>query len=335
MSPLYRFLAHLLPVLAILVVVKGAYVRLSDAGLGCPDWPGCYGQLLVPGSSAEVTEQKHLAARPLETGKAWLEMIHRYMASTLGVLILLMAWSAWRNRATPGQPTTIAYLLIPFVMFQGMLGMWTVTLLLKPLIVTAHLLGGITLLSLLAWNLCAVRAPQALGTGLPSPRLVTAAIGVLAVQIFLGGWTSTNYAALACTDFPQCHGSWWPQMNFNDAFVLWRGLGVNYEFGVLDTPARTAIHYSHRLWAMVAAAVVFFTAWRAVAGGSANGRRIGWCIIVALILQVSLGITNVLRGLPLPVAVLHNGTAALLMASLVALLYHATRPRTTSTAASP
>ena len=335
MSPFYRFLAHLLPVLALLVIVKGAYVRLSDAGLGCPDWPGCYGKLLVPGSATEVTEQKHLDARPLETGKAWLEMIHRYLASGLGFLILLMAWSAWRNRSQAAQANTIAYLLIPLVMFQGALGMWTVTLLLKPLVVTAHLLGGITLLSLLAWNLCAVRAPQALGTGLPPPRTVLAAVAVLAVQVFLGGWTSTNYAALACTDFPQCHGSWWPQMNFNDAFVLWRGLGVNYEFGVLDTPARTAIHYSHRLWAIIASAVVLFTAWRAVVSGSASGRRIGWCIIAALVLQVSLGITNVLRGLPLPVAVLHNGTAALLMASLVALLYHATRPRVTSAAASP
>ena len=335
MSPFYRFLAHLLPILTLVVIVKGAYVRLSDAGLGCPDWPGCYGKLLVPGSASEVTEQKHLDARPLEIGKAWLEMIHRYLASGLGFLILLMAWSAWRNRAQPGQPTTIAYLLLPLVMFQGALGMWTVTLLLKPLIVTAHLLGGITLLSLLVWNLSAVRAPHSTGDGLPRPALVTGAIAVLGAQIFLGGWTSTNYAALACTDFPRCHGSWWPQMNFADAFVLWRGLGVNYEFGVLDTPARTAIHYSHRLWAVVAAAVIVFTAWRAIASGNASGRWIGWCIIAALTLQISLGVTNVLRGLPLPVAVLHNGMAALLMASLVVLLYHATRARKINAAAIP
>lgn len=335
MSPFYRFLAHLLPIVAFVVIVKGAYVRLSDAGLGCPDWPGCYGTLLVPGSAAEVTEQKHLDARPLEIGKAWLEMIHRYLASGLGLLILLMAWSAWRHRSVPGHPTTIAYLLIPLVLFQGILGMWTVTLLLKPLVVTAHLLGGITLLSLLAWNLCAVRAPHARADGLPTPALVGTATALLAVQVFLGGWTSTNYAALACTDFPRCHGSWWPQMNFRDAFVLWRGLGVNYEFGVLDTPARTAIHFSHRLWAIVAAAAVAFTAWRAVAGGSRSGRRIGWCILLALVLQLTLGVTNVLRGLPLPVAVLHNGMAALLMASMVVLLYHSTRARMTNAAATP
>ena len=327
MSPVYRFLAHLLPLLALVVVIKGAYVRLSDAGLGCPDWPGCYGQLVVPASAQDVTEQKHLAARPLEAGKAWLEMIHRYLASSLGLLILVMAGIAWRHRHVPDQPRAIAYWLIPFVIFQGLLGMWTVTLLLKPLIVTAHLVGGITLFSLLTWNLCAVRAPHASALGLPHPGLVVFAMGVLAVQIFLGGWTSTNYAALACTDFPRCHGSWWPGMNFDDAFVLWRGLGVNYEFGVLDTPARTAIHFSHRVWAFVTAAVVAYTAWRAMAGGVASGRRLGLCILSALVLQVSLGITNVLRGLPLPVAVMHNGTAALLMAGLVALLYHATRPR--------
>jgi cytochrome c oxidase assembly protein subunit 15 len=324
----YRYLSWLLPILAFTVIVKGAYVRLSDAGLGCPDWPGCYGRLLVPATEAEALPQ-HLEARPLETGKAWREMIHRYLASGLGLGILLLAGLAWRHRSRPAQPVLVPCLLVPLVVFQGLLGMWTVTLLLKPLVVTAHLLGGFSVLALLVWNLLAVRA------GGTAPRLAAggAVIGAaglalvaLAGQVFLGGWTSANYAALACTDFPTCHGAWWPRMAFDEAFTLWRGLGVNYEFGVLETPARTAIHYSHRLWAAVTAAAIVFAIVAARRHGGDPGRRLGWCILALLAVQVGLGITNVVGGLPLPVAVLHNGCAALLMTSLVTLLFYATRP---------
>lgn len=331
MTPLYRLLSHLLPILALCVVVKGAYVRLSDAGLGCPDWPGCYGQLVVPASPAEVASQAHLDARPLETGKAWREMIHRYLASSLGFLILLLAGSAVRNRAHHGQPLLVPLLLVPLVVFQGLLGMWTVTLLLKPLIVTGHLLGGFSIVGLLVWNLLLVRSHPGIPRLAAGNTILIAAIAALcalAMQVFLGGWTSANYAALACTDFPTCHGRWWPEMAFREAFVLWRGLGINYEFGVLDTPARTAIHYTHRLWAAVTALLVLRAIWLARRKGGRSGKRIGWCILAALTLQISLGITNVVRGLPLPVAVLHNAMAAVLMASLVVLVFHASRPST-------
>ena len=322
----YRALSLILPILALLVVVKGAYVRLSDAGLGCPDWPGCYGQILVPKTAADVVDPAHLAARPLETGKAWLEMIHRYMASTLGLLILVMAGLVWCLRKSRRSVSAAAYWLVPLVCFQGALGMWTVTLLLKPFIVTAHLLGGITTFAFLCWNFWSARVPGATRVGQHLWLFTVFTMAVLAVQVFLGGWTSTNYAALACTDFPACQGSFWPNMNFHDAFVLWRGLGVNYEFGVLDTPARTAIHFVHRLWAVVTAGAVIALAFAALRAGSGAGRQIGSCILALLGLQVALGVTNVIGGLPLPVAVMHNGTAALLMGSLVTLLYFSTRP---------
>lgn len=326
MSRLYKFLSCLLPLLAFLVVIKGAYVRLNDAGLGCPDWPGCYGHLLVPKSESAITNPAHLAARPLEQGKAWAEMIHRYLASTLGMLILALAACAWWRRAEPLQPTLVPALLVPLVVFQGLLGMWTVTLLLKPLIVTGHLLFGIATFALLVWNLWAAVAAGAPRVGERFAPMVAIAIVVLSGQIFLGGWTSTNYAALACTDFPTCQGSFWPNMDFGNAFVLWRGLGVNYEFGVLETPARTAIHFSHRVGALFATGVILLVGVQALRSGSVQGRRTGLCILAVLAMQVALGIANVLEGLPLPVAVMHNGGAALLMGGLVSLLFFATRP---------
>jgi cytochrome c oxidase assembly protein subunit 15 len=324
MGAVYRTLSYLLPLLALLVIMKGAYVRLSDAGLGCPDWPGCYGHVVVPGTEAEISDPRHLAARPLETGKAWREMIHRYLASTLGLLMVGMSILTWLRRRQGQRYSPIAFWLVPLVVLQGALGMWTVTLLLKPLVVVAHLLGGFTLVALSWWHLLDVRgAPRAPApaTGLRAFALL--ALGVLGVQIFLGGWTSANYAALACTDFPTCQGRWWPAVDFRAAFVLWRGLGQNYEYGVLDTPARTAIHMTHRCWAMVVAAVLlslFAHVWRVA---DARGRRIGWYILALLAVQVALGITNVVRGLPLPVAVMHNGVAAGLALSLVSLVRYA------------
>ncbi len=317
---MHRFLSHVLPLLALLVITKGAYVRLSDAGLGCPDWPGCYGRIVVP-DAHEIVDRAKLAARPLETGKAWREMIHRYLASTLGALILLLAASAWQARLPSA--LKISLILVPLVVFQGLLGMWTVTLLLKPLIVVGHLIGGFTLLAILWWNLLEVRQSPRQASISGVRQFAGAAIAVLAVQICLGGWTSANYAALACADFPRCQGRWWPDADFESAFVLWRGLGVNYEFGVLDTPARTAIHLAHRLGAglVLLVGIGLFAYTRRVV--AAHGQRIAWCILALLCLQVALGITNVLHGLPLPVAVLHNGVAAMLLLSLVTLFRYA------------
>lgn len=327
MSRTLRLLAYFLPLLALTVIVLGAYVRLSDAGLGCPDWPGCYGRLTVPSSVADVhLQHPDWHSRPLETGKAWREMIHRYLATALGLGIVILAAASTRSslRRAVGI-SAVVFLLVPLVLFQGLLGMWTVTLLLKPLVVSAHLLGGLATLALLWWNLLGVRGERAVA--LTRSRLylmARVAVGVLVVQIFLGGWTSANYAALACTDFPTCQGSWWPHTDFRQAYVLWRGLGINYEFGVLDTPARTAIHVGHRLGALFATLTVAVTALLAWRSGQPRLRRLASCILAALALQVGLGITNVLGGLPLPVAVAHNGVAAVLLLTLITLV-HSTR----------
>lgn len=311
-------------VLALVVVVLGAYVRLSDAGLGCPDWPGCYGHLVLPGDElARANAQTAFPDRELVAGKAWREMIHRYAASTLGFSIVLAAVFAWLNRRSPRQPVALPFILLGVVCFQGLLGMWTVTLLLKPLIVMGHLLGGLTTLGLLVWLLLeerrrnADRQPRALA----GP--VLAGLLVLTGQIALGGWTSSNYAALACPDVPTCQGQWWPEeANFAEGFVLWRGLGVNYEFGVLDAPSRVAIHYTHRLGAMVTLAVLVAVAlWARRRARAAAVRTAANLVLAAVVAQVSIGVGIVWFGLPLPLATAHNGMAALLLLATINLLH--------------
>ncbi len=318
----FRRLCLLGALLAITVVVIGAWTRLSSAGLGCPDWPGCYGHLTV-GQAVEHAEEANAAFpdRPLEANKAIKEMVHRYFASTLGLLIVAIAVLAFRNRRDPMQPVRLPTLLVLLVVFQGLLGMWTVTLLLKPLIVTAHLAGGLTTMSLLWWlGLDAGRGgrPES-ERGLR--RLAVLGLVVLAAQILLGGWTSSNYAAIACPDFPTCQATYWPQMDFKDAFVLWRGLGVDYEGGVLDHPARVAIHFTHRLGAVVTALVLGLLAWQAIrAGGSRAVRTAGAAVAVVLATQLIVGPVMVLETFPLPLATAHNAVAALLLLSVVALV---------------
>ncbi|MEX2482338.1 MAG: COX15/CtaA family protein [Gammaproteobacteria bacterium] len=320
-----RALSLCLPALALVVIVFGAYVRLTDAGLGCPDWPGCYGRLTVPEHRVDVhLDNPDWSARPLDTGKAWREMIHRYLASALGFGIVILALFVARSPGS-GAAVKVVYGLVPLVMFQGALGMWTVTLMLKPLVVSAHLLGGLATLALLWWNLLSVTAGQRSGREAGSRPILhwaaLAALAVLVFQIFLGGWTSANYAALACTDFPTCHGRWWPQTDFAEAFVLWRGLGINYEFGVLETPARTAIHMAHRLGALATLFVVATAAVLALRSSRTHVRRVGWCILAALSVQLILGMGNILGGLPLAVAVAHNAGAAILLLTLVTLIH--------------
>jgi cytochrome c oxidase assembly protein subunit 15 len=309
--------------LAMIVIILGAYVRLSDAGLGCPDWPGCYGEL-IPINIADGDIKADYPERPLvETGKAWREMVHRYVAAALGFLILLIAALAWRNREQPGQPVIVPVTTLSVVIFQGLLGMWTVTLLLKPVIVMGHLLGGLTTLGLLFWLLLEDTrnkgASQA-SRHMPWPALI--GLLVLICQIALGGWTSSNYAALACPDLPTCMGQWWPeQADFGEGFIMWRGLGVNYEFGILEAPARVAIHFVHRLGAITASLVlllVTLTYWRQAADNSAL-RTAAKFIWVTLAMQVSLGLATVWFGLPLPVATAHNGVAALLLLATINL----------------
>jgi heme a synthase len=326
-----RRLALATMLLTLCLVVLGAYVRLSDAGLGCPDWPGCYGHL-TPSAAAAANVDLH-------EGKAWREMIHRYVATTVGLLCVVIAVLAllWRRQA--GVPLALPLLLVPLVIFQGLLGMWTVTLLLKPLIVTLHLLFGLTTLSVLWWLWLSLRrlssnpwsgTRSAQGGGStaalvrPAPvllrRLALIALIALAVQILLGGWTSSNYAAIACPDFPKCQASWWPDADYSDAFVPWRGLGVNYEGGVLAPAARIAIHFTHRLGAIVATLLLLYAALRTLQmRPEGNSRYAAVAVLAALVLQLAIGISMVTRGFPLWLASAHNAGAALLLLATLAL----------------
>ncbi|MGB5201817.1 MAG: COX15/CtaA family protein [Sedimenticolaceae bacterium] len=308
--------------LAFVVIVLGAYTRLTNAGLGCPDWPGCYGHLTVPQSEEQVVDKTYLEQRALEPEKGWMEMIHRYFAGTLGLFILAIAiWSWVRRRRDPAQPVWLPTFLLALVIFQAALGMWTVTLLLKPVVVMGHLLGGFATFGLLV--LLALRTARKMPpAGSVRQWRLAGAIGIviLTAQIALGGWTSSNYAALACLDFPTCHGSWIPEMDFDEAFVMWRGLGIDYEYGVLEHPARTAIHVTHRIGALVTFA---YLAWLVVAVARSGAAMTGAALLVGglLLVQVALGIGNVLLHLPLGVATAHNGVAALLLVSMIYLNY--------------
>lgn len=316
-------LATLAAVLALCVIVLGAWVRLSDAGLGCPDWPGCYGQLDVPRVEAEIeAANRAFPERPVDSAKAWKEMVHRYFAGALGLLILAIAIIAWRRRRR-GTPVVLPVVIAMLVVLQALLGMWTVTLLLKPLIVVAHLLGGMILLALLVWlALAHSRAPPVLPHPHRLRRFAGLALAVLLVQIALGGWTSSNYAALACPDLPTCQGEWWPEADFASAFIPWHGLGIDYEGGILEGPARTAIHLSHRLGAIVAALVIGALALVCLRRvHDRNLRRAGAGLLVLLLLQLGLGLANVWWLLPLSVATAHNAGAALLLAALAAFTH--------------
>jgi len=329
----YIRLIGLAACLALVVVVLGAWVRLTDAGLGCPDWPGCYGALIVPDEDAAIdAASEAFPERPFESDKAWHEMIHRYAATTLGLSILLAALLAWLNRRDPIQPVAMPITLLGVVIFQGLLGMWTVTLLLKPVIVMGHLLGGLTTLGMATWllldHLRRNDRPHDRRRAAYTPALI--GLVILVCQIALGGWTSSNYAALACPDLPTCHGEWWPpDANFAEGFVMWRGLGVDYEFGVLDAPSRVAIHYTHRLGAMVTFLFLGILALR-VMRNSTNGsiRQAGTLVLTALVAQVAIGIGVVWFGLPLWLATSHNAVAALLLLSTINLNHAAaTYPR--------
>jgi len=306
--------------LAYTVVVLGAFVRLSDAGLGCPDWPGCYGRMVVPAGDHDVAAP--YAGVTVHQGKAWKEMIHRYAAGTLGTLIFVITLLAWRQRRRVVS-RGIASLLAVLVVFQALLGMWTVTWLLKPVVVTAHLLGGMTILSLLFWLVISqlfMFNHQDTDRGLRP--WVVAALVVLACQIFLGGWTSANYSALICPEFPTCRGgAWFPPLNFGEAFTLWRGLGINYDGGILDAAGRTAILVSHRIGALLTFVVLTAATVRAFRSSISAVRKLGLALFVVLLIQIGLGISNVVFVLPMPTAVAHNGVAALLLQTLVALLY--------------
>ncbi len=320
----YSNLLKFAVLLALIVVVLGAYTRLSDAGLGCPDWPGCYGHLSVP-------EQLHDSnfERPLEQGKAWKEMIHRYVAGTLGLVILLVLALVIRRKPRNYQSAILPILLVLTVVFQALLGMWTVTLLLSPIIVSAHLIGGFTTLSLIWWLLLnQINPPHGYGYTTNTPRSLKfwALLGLLLVimQILLGGWTSTNYAALACgSDFPTCAGQWWPAMNFAEGFALTHESGTNYEFGKLEATARTAIQVMHRIGALVVFIYILTLSTKLIRSSANHLNSLGLILLVLLLLQVSLGIMNVILSLPIGIAVTHNLIAALLLLTILAVNHRA------------
>lgn len=358
------YLVVLAAVFAFGLVMFGAFVRLSNAGLSCPDWPTCYGKASWPHHAQAVAQaDAAFPDRPYEATKAWREQVHRMLAGTLGVLVLLLAllaarrdrlvmlaivvsaifaatgvalylhgerdWSSGLALLAILLPTTgclwlreraalkISVLALAVIIFQAMLGMWTVTMLLKPIVVMGHLLGGMTTFGLLAYA-----ALRYNGVGAPDNRYaalrgaVVIGIVLLACQIALGGWTSANYAALACgTDFPTCLGQWAPPTDFRQGFVLWREVGVNYEGGVLDMAARSAIQIVHRIGALVVFCYLAWLSYRLARDGFRVG---GIAVAVVLVIQVLLGVSNVHFGLPLPVATMHNGGAALLLFVLLA-----------------
>ncbi|MGH8297807.1 MAG: COX15/CtaA family protein [Steroidobacteraceae bacterium] len=333
------------------VIVLGAFVRLTGAGLGCPDWPGCYGHVSPVGAEDSPASQADFPGRPLEPGKAWHEMIHRYAAGTLGCVIIVMAALAIAARKPKVVGTGYGLLLFATVLVQALLGMLTVTWLLKPLIVTLHLLFGMTTLALLWWAWLRLQHRPFPGPGerwasrveAASDRagwgahhqgwpvagrtefngaygLAVLAVVVLAVQFFLGGWTSANYAALACPDFPTCQGAWWPKADFSHAFVLWRGLWIDYQGGILANPARVAIHFAHRLGALTVTVVFLVTTLFVISRRSLAGARTrAYLVLAALGLQLAIGISMVLKTFPLWLTTAHTAGAALLLMAILAL----------------
>lgn len=373
----HRF-AWLAVALTLCVVVFGAFVRLSDAGLSCPDWPTCYGRAAWPQAASEVNDHAASAIRPFETHKAWREQVHRMLAGSLGVLVLLLAVLAARKRRYGIAQIAVAALLVAaaiplymrgehqtasalaiggelillfaalrwsnvdlarvgaltlaVIIFQALLGMWTVTWLLKPIVVMGHLLGGLTTFALLIWMAWrAIDRPIIVVEAIALKRWVIVGLVLLGLQIALGGWVSANYAALSCgagswsaDNFPKCVGQWWPPHDFREGFVLWRGVGVDYEGGVLDGASRIAIQMAHRIVAVVLALYLLAFAVRLLR--TPGMRSWSTALIVLVISQVSLGILNVKLALPLHVAVAHNAGAALLLFVLVSLLARLRRP---------
>lgn len=320
----YKTLILAALLLTLILVPLGAFVRLSDAGLGCPDWPGCYGQITPHHAADEIDAA--LQANPdgvVSHDKAWKEMVHRYVAGILGLLVLAIFVMAWRNRAHTQAGIGLPALLLGVVVFQALLGMWTVTQLLKPVIVTAHLLGGMTTLALLVWlwrREGATRSQAAYFAPVRHLRgPITLGLMLVFVQIALGGWVSANYAALACSDFPTCQGQWWPAMDFAQGFTLHRELGETASGELLSLQALTAIHWTHRLMALI---VTLYLLWLAARLFKISGyARIAVMLLVTLGGQILLGISNVVFSLPLPVAVAHNIGAAILLAGMVMLRY--------------
>lgn len=324
-----RRLALLSILLAIVVIGLGAYTRLTHAGLGCPDWPTCYGLIDVPETAAQIAKaEQAFPHRPVEPQKAWNEMIHRYFAGSLGLFILSIAIISLKTKQA-NQPLKLPLSLLALVIFQGALGMWTVTLKLMPLVVMAHLLGGFTTLCLLfLLYLRLGRKTQSISRTASKPVSLRAVylglvgIIILTIQIALGGWTSANYAAMSCIELPLCQGNWTQNLNFSEAFELIPPQKETYEFGHLPHEARVTIHISHRIGALI---TTLYLAWLGLMvltqRLTTETTRYASLLLLLLGIQIALGISNIWFSLPLAVAVSHNVVAACLMLSLIALTY--------------
>ena len=323
----YKRLTLFATLLALIVVSFGAYTRLTDSGLGCPDWPGCYGTLSVPESIDQIEmAQAVYPDSPVEPEKAWIEMIHRYIAGILGVMILVIAFMSIKLRDQINYSLKWPFFLLGLVIFQAALGMWTVTLLLKPAVVSSHLLGGMTVLGILTFlmhrnygthreNFVSNRFER---------KIIRFSLVLLFIQIALGGWTSTNYAALACTDYPTCHGSLIPEMDFSNAFTIFRELGVTSLGEPLSLEALHAIQWVHRVGAIVLLGYLLFVAYILKVNQGFNMWRN--VLILVISLQFIIGIANLLLHLPIVLATLHNLGAALLVVILVGINSRITKP---------
>jgi len=331
-KPRAYYLALLATLFTLVVVMLGAYTRLADAGLGCPDWPGCYGFLTVPESSVDIQlAETRFPDSPVDVEKGWPEMVHRYAVGILGLLVLTIAGMATVNRlrGVTGQPFKLPLLLLGVIIAQALFGMWTVTLKLWPQIVTVHLLGGFTTLSLLLLLTLRYNKPLGRVASAPSNRQGSrlqawALLGliIVALQISLGGWTASNYAAFACYDLPTCQGQWWPTMDIAAGFNIFQSVGPNYLGGLMDNEARVAIHFMHRLGAIVTSVyllILIGILYRAAADAALQ--RFSFLLALALLLQVLLGLSNVYWQVPVLIAVAHNAAGAVLLLVMVALNY--------------
>jgi len=317
-------LVRLSLVLTLVVIMLGAYTRLADAGLGCPDWPGCYGQLTVPNEKHEIALAQALyPSLTVEANKAWLEMIHRYFAGTLGIAVFVITFRCLKEKSLSyGLPITLSLVIV----FQALLGMWTVTMMLMPIVVMGHLLGGFTLfclLNVLYWRLKDREEvePQSISTSWSLKALSMATLIVVILQIALGGWTSSNYAALMCTSLPVCQGDWMSYLDFATAFQLIQPAQESYEFGTLDYGARMTIHVTHRIGAVAVTLFALTLIYQLFGQNRPRFTAAALKVSALLLLQLILGVSNVLFSLPLVIAVAHNVVAALLLVSILHVNY--------------
>jgi heme a synthase len=315
-----RKLAWVTAFLTFDLILFGAFTRLTDSGLGCPDWPGCYGHSNPVSAGEQIrAAETALPSGPVTQAKAWIEMLHRYFAMAVGFLIVVLTALAWhRQRRMSDRSPWPATLSLIAVCVQGAFGAWTVTMKLQPLIVTLHLLGGLTLLALLVWT--AMReTPGAMGSPLvPLRAPLAAAMLVLLSQVALGGWVSANYAVMACPDFPLCQGRWMPDMNLRDGFTIWRDLGMTDTGRPIPFDVLVAVHWVHRSGALLVMGVLGWLAWRA--WREPRLARLARLFAAVLILQFLTGLSNVVLQWPLVLALAHNGGAALLVALMTAML---------------